>query len=73
MAKEKLNRNGSGGRTLSRRNFLRTATAASAALTIIPSYALGKRLGHQAPSDTLNVALVGAGSQLQMHLRACLQ
>jgi predicted dehydrogenase len=48
---------------LSRRNFLRTTAAASAAFTIIPSFAMGKTLGHQAPSDTLRVALVGAGSQ----------
>jgi predicted dehydrogenase len=47
----------------SRRNFLMTATAATAAFTIIPSVAMGRKLGHQAPSDTLNVALIGAGSQ----------
>ncbi len=63
MAKENFKKNGSGNRTLTRRNFLRTTTAASAAFTIIPSVALGKKLGYQAPSDTLNVALVGAGSQ----------
>lgn len=63
MAKQKSDKNGSGGKTLSRRNFLKTTTAASAALTIIPSVAMGNKLGHQAPSDTLNVALIGAGSQ----------
>ena len=63
MAREKLNRIGSGGRILTRRNFLRTTAAASTALTIIPGYALGGRLGYQAPSDTLNVALIGAGNQ----------
>jgi predicted dehydrogenase len=31
--------------------------------TIIPSVAMGKKLGYQAPSDTLNVALIGAGNQ----------
>ena len=60
MAKEKFNKSGSG---LSRRSFLRTTAAASAAFTIIPSFAMGKRLGYQAPSDTLNVALIGAGNQ----------
>ena len=54
---------GSGKKSLSRRNFLKTTAAASAALTIIPSVAMGKTLGHQAPSDTLNVALIGAGNQ----------
>ncbi len=63
MAKEKFNKNGSENRTLTRRSFLRTTTAASAAFTIIPGVAMGKKLGYQAPSDTLNVALVGAGSQ----------
>ena len=49
--------------SISRRSFLGTTAAASAAFTIIPSIAMGKSLGHQAPSDTLNVALVGAGGQ----------
>jgi predicted dehydrogenase len=54
---------GDSGNPLSRRNFLRTTTAATAAFTIIPSFAMGKKLGHVAPSDTLNVALIGAGNQ----------
>ena len=49
--------------SISRRSFLGTTAAASAAFTIIPSIAMGKYLGHQAPSDTLNVALIGAGGQ----------
>src|SRR5512133_293259 len=57
------NKGDSTSNTISRRNFLRTTAAASAAFTIIPSFAMGKTLGHQAPSDTLRVALVGAGSQ----------
>jgi predicted dehydrogenase len=63
MDKENLNKKGSGGKTFTRRSFLKTTTAASAAFTIIPGVAMGKKLGYQAPSDTLNVALVGAGSQ----------
>jgi len=63
MDKENTNKKGSGGKTFSRRSFLKTTTAASAAFTIIPGVAMGKKLGYQAPSDTLNVALVGAGSQ----------
>jgi predicted dehydrogenase len=63
MNNENFTKNGSGRKTFSRRSFLKTTTAASAAFTIIPGVALGKKLGYQAPSDTLNVALVGAGSQ----------
>ncbi|MFH0841185.1 MAG: Gfo/Idh/MocA family oxidoreductase [Bacteroidota bacterium] len=63
MNKENSNQRGSGGKTFTRRNFLKTTTAASAAFTIIPGVAMGRKLGYQAPSDTLNVALVGAGSQ----------
>jgi predicted dehydrogenase len=61
MSKEKSINKGSG--SLSRRGFIKTSAAASAALTIIPSVAMGKTLGHQAPSDTLNVALIGSGNQ----------
>jgi predicted dehydrogenase len=63
MDNEKSGKEESGKKSLTRRNFLKTTAAASAAITIIPSVAMGKRLGHQAPSDTLNVALVGAGNQ----------
>lgn len=63
MPKENLHKNGSGKKTITRRNFLTTTTAATAALTIIPSVAMGKTLGHQAPSDTLNVVLIGSGNQ----------
>ena len=63
MNKDNFNQKGQRGKTFSRRSFLKTTTAASAAFTIIPGVAMGKKLGYQAPSDTLNVALVGAGSQ----------
>ena len=63
MPKENLHKNGSGKKTITRRNFLTTTTAATAALTIIPSVAMGKTLGHQAPSDTMNVVLIGSGNQ----------
>ncbi len=62
MDNENLKKSGS-GKTFTRRNFLKTTTAATAAFTIIPGVAMGKKLGYQAPSDTLNVALIGAGSQ----------
>jgi predicted dehydrogenase len=63
MDKKYFIKKGSGDKSFSRRDFLRTSAAASAAFTIIPGIAMGKALGHQAPSDTLNVALVGAGGQ----------
>ncbi len=63
MDNEKQEKGASGSKSYSRRNFLATAAAASAAFTIIPGVAMGKKLGYQPPSDTLNVALVGAGSQ----------
>ncbi len=50
------------GRNLSRRNFLGTTTAAAAAFTIIPRHVLGGK-GYTAPSDLLNVAGIGVGSQ----------
>ncbi|MFN8241757.1 MAG: Gfo/Idh/MocA family oxidoreductase [Bacteroidales bacterium] len=63
MDNEKLEKDDQGPNSYSRRKFLKTTVAASAAFTIIPSVAMGKKLGHQAPSDTLNVVLVGAGNQ----------
>lgn len=47
---------------LSRRNFLGTATAAAAAFTIIPRHVMGGK-GYTAPSDLINVAGIGIGSQ----------
>jgi len=63
MDKDDFSKNGSSGKSSSRRDFLKTTSLATAAFTIIPSAAMGRKLGHQAPSDTLNVALVGAGNQ----------
>jgi predicted dehydrogenase len=52
--------------TLSRRHFL-TATAAS--LAIVPRHVLGGP-GYVAPSDKVNIALVGAGGQGRTNLRS---
>lgn len=46
--------------TLSRRDFVGKTLAASAAFTIVPSYAVSG-LGHVAPSDKLNIAGIGVG------------
>ena len=46
--------------TLSRRDFVNKTLAASAAFTIVPSFAVSG-LGHKAPSDKLNIAGIGIG------------
>ena len=48
---------------ISRRAFLGTTATATAAFTVIPNYAMGSVLGHKAPSDKLNVAVVGPGGR----------
>jgi hypothetical protein len=54
---------------VSRRTFLGT-TASAAAFTVIPSHAMGSALGHRAPSEKLNVAVVGAGGMGNANLKA---
>ena len=49
------------GRRSSRRDFLRGATGAAAAFTIVPRHVLGG--GVQPPSEKLNVACIGIGGQ----------
>ena len=44
---------------ISRRKFVSTVAGAGAAITIVPRHVLGH--GIQAPSDTLNIAVVGFG------------
>ena len=46
--------------TLSRRDFVGKTIAATAAFTIVPSFAVSG-LGHIAPSDKLNIAGIGVG------------
>ena len=47
---------------LSRRDFIGKTTAAAAAFTIVPRHVLGGK-GYTAPSDLVNVAGIGIGSQ----------
>jgi len=47
---------------LSRRNFIKTGAALSAAFTIVPSHVVSG-LGYTAPSDRLNIAGVGVGGR----------
>ena len=53
----------------SRRQFLRTAATAAAAFTIVPRHVLGGK-GYQAPSDTVNVAAIGAGGKANGSIKA---
>ncbi|MEX2410501.1 MAG: twin-arginine translocation signal domain-containing protein, partial [Candidatus Paceibacterota bacterium] len=48
--------------SVSRRDFLATSAAATAAFTILPSKVVSG-LGHKAPSDKLNIAGVGIGGR----------
>ncbi len=47
--------------TLSRRNFIRNSTLAFAGISIIPRHVLGR--GFIAPSDKLNIAVIGGGGK----------
>ena len=62
MMSNKPNKPTPAGKGISRRNFLGTTTAAAAAFTVIPRSVLGGR-GYTAPSDLINVAGIGVGSQ----------
>jgi len=55
---------------VSRRTFLGTTATAAAAFTVIPSHAMGSVLGHRAPSEKLNIAVVGAGGMGNSNLKA---
>jgi hypothetical protein len=62
MSHANLQRKNPKVKSLSRRNFLGKTAAAAAAFTIIPRYVLGGK-GYTAPSDLINVAGIGVGSQ----------
>ncbi|MEE3285392.1 MAG: Gfo/Idh/MocA family oxidoreductase, partial [Planctomycetota bacterium] len=47
---------------LTRRRFAASAATAATAFTIVPRHVLGG-VGHQAPSDRVNLAAIGAGGQ----------
>ncbi|MDR2586409.1 MAG: Gfo/Idh/MocA family oxidoreductase, partial [Prevotellaceae bacterium] len=48
---------------ISRRKFLRQGAVAAATLAVVPNVVLGKKFGHIAPSDKLNVLGVGIGGR----------
>jgi predicted dehydrogenase len=62
MNQKDKNRKNPRSNTLTRRNFLGTTATAAAAFTIIPRYVMGGT-GYTAPSDLINVAGIGVGSQ----------
>ena len=59
--------------TPTRREFIATTTAAAAAFTIVPRHVLGGQKRFVAPSDKVNVAIIGAGGQGQTNARALFQ
>lgn len=54
---------------ISRRDFLRTSAIGVAGLTIVPASVLGKKAGHTAPSDKLNIAAIGVGGMGAANLK----
>jgi predicted dehydrogenase len=54
-------------KTVSRRGFIRTSSAALAGLTIVPANVIAG-LGHVAPSDKLNIACIGIGGMGKANL-----
>ena len=56
---------------ISRRTFLQQGAVAAAAFSIVPGTVLGKSHGHMAPSDKLNVAVVGPGGRANGMLTSC--
>jgi predicted dehydrogenase len=57
---------------LTRRNFLGTTATAAAAFSLVPRHVLGGAK-HVAPSETINIALIGAGGQGRTNARALFQ
>jgi myo-inositol 2-dehydrogenase/D-chiro-inositol 1-dehydrogenase len=55
-------------RTITRRDFIKTAIAASAGLAIVPRHVLGGQ-GFTPPSDELTKAVIGVGGMGRGHLR----
>ena len=49
-------------RSISRREFLGSSAATAAAFTIVPRHVIGGP-GYRPPSDTVNVAVIGAGGK----------
>ncbi len=59
-------------RNATRRDFLRQAGFAAAAATVVPRHVLGGA-GFVAPSERVNVAIIGAGGQGMTNMRRLFQ
>ena len=57
--------------SVTRRKFVTTTAGAGAAFMIVPQHVLGR--GLQAPSDTVNVAVVGIGGMGAVNARAVMK
>ena len=55
---------------ISRRSFIQRSAVAAAAFTVVPNSIFGKSHGHIAPSDKLNIAVVGIGGMGNANLKA---
>jgi predicted dehydrogenase len=71
MQNEK-NKCSSGANKISRRGFLTRAAGTAIGFTILPRYVLGNS-GFTAPSEKLNVAIIGAGNQGMNDMRGLLE
>jgi predicted dehydrogenase len=56
-------------KNITRRNFIERTGVVAAGLTIVPSSVIAG-LGHRAPSEKLNIAVVGIGGMGNSNLRA---
>jgi len=57
---------------ISRREFLSKAAGAGAAFTIVPRYVLGG-VGNVAPSERINIAIIGTGGQGIVNMKGLMQ
>ena len=55
---------------ISRRQFLKSGAMSALGLMVVPSSVLGKTFGHVAPSDKLNIAVVGIGGMGHANINA---
>ena len=55
---------------ISRRQFLKSGAMSALGLMFVPSSVLGKTFGHVAPSDKLNIAVVGIGGMGHANINA---
>ena len=56
-------------KNISRRSFIKTSGAATLGMMIVPGTVLGRRFGHTAPSDKLNIAGIGIGGVGRRNLK----